>query len=212
MPTHPASVDQYLQIGCGRCDRGSTADCNVLQWAELLLPLRRLLISSGLREEIKWMQPCYTLAGKNVALLAAQKRCVVLSFFQGEQLPDPDGLLTRAGPNARYGKVMRLTNLAEMTALESTICGFIEAAKSLSRSAKKPESVLQSNDELLIPAELKEIFLHDAAYQAAFDALTPGRKRGYLLHFNAAKQSATRTRRIEKCKAKIFAGKGWGEY
>ena len=201
---HP-KVDEYLAIGCGRCPLVNTPDCKVHQWVPILEALRGILLDCGLTEEHKWSAPCYTADGKNICVLGAFKDDCRLGFFKGALLEDPQGLLDAPGPNSRSARQLRFTAVEEVAELERDIRAFIRQAIALEKAGKQ---VPKSDALPPQPVELTQRFAQDAVLKAAFLRLTPGRQRGYLLHFAAAKQSATRTARIDKYTPSILAGKG----
>lgn len=201
------SVDAYIRDGCGRCDLYRTPECKVLLWTEPLEALRDLLLESELVEEMKWGNPCYTLDGKNVIMLASVRRHCALSFFKGAALEDEGGLLSKPGPNSRYARLFTFTSSDEVEHHEDAIKGFIEQAINLERDGV--EVIVDDDDEL--PAELEHRLSTDPDLQRAFDALTPGRQRSHILHVSGAKKSETRARRAEKCVARILLGKGFNE-
>ena len=209
MPEKPTTVAQYLEIGCGRCALGGTPQCKVLPWIEELRLLRKILLSSGLTEAIKWGAPCYSHQGKNILMLSALKDSVVVSYFQGAQLPDPQKLLEKPGANSRFARYIRFTDTIDIEKRKLAIFDFIKAAVALKESDQPTDVSLNALPDH--PLELTKLFAANPAFQTAFSALTPGRQRGYLLHFSSAKQSSTRTTRIEKCIPKIHTGKGWNE-
>jgi len=198
-------IDQFLLEGCMRCSLGATPACKVLLWTDILEFLRQLILETELQEERKWGVPTYTINGKNVVMLGIFKDSCVLSFIKGLLIPDPKGLLALPGPNSREGRILRFTQLNQATLLEKEIRNFLQEAIQVERSGKKaaPSSSLQ-----VLPDELLQKFSEHPGFESAFYALTPGRQRGYLIHFSGAKQSPTRLSRIEKCIPKIFAGKG----
>lgn len=209
MPTKPTNVDQFLRSGCGRCEFGGTPDCKVVSWSEPLRLLRSILLQSGLKEEIKWSQPCYTHEGKNIVILSALKDSATVSFLRGALLEDPARILEKPGENSRFARYARFTDTKSIAAHQSTLLAYVKEAIEIEDSGQKVDT---SHDALPdAPPELVDRLDQDVDFARAFDALTRGRQRGYLLHFNAAKQSKTRTARIEKCMAQIFAGKGWNE-
>lgn len=201
-------VDQYLAEGCGRCPLGGTPQCKVHTWQDELIHLRMIVNDSGLNEEYKWKQPCYTFEDNNVLLVTAFKNYATLAFFKGALLKDPKGILVAPGENSQAVRQLRFTSVAQITSNETSIRAYIKEAIDIEKKGlkiefkKQPEAILE---------ELEAKFEEDPAFQAAFEALTPGRQRGYLLHFSAAKQSQTRVSRIEKAMEKIFEGKGWNE-
>lgn len=199
------TVDDYLQTGCMRCALGGTPECKVHRWTEELRALRVIVLGSGLTEEIKWSCPCYTSEGRNVAMVAALKEACVLSFFDGAQLKDPHELLELPGPNSQDGRVIRFTSLTQIERCAQAIQGLLEQAMA---QARAPKQKRESAEAITYPEELLEAFQDDPKLGEAFEGLTPGRKRGYLLHFSQAKQSATRRSRIAKCAPTIRLGKG----
>lgn len=209
MTIKPANVDQYLQSGCGRCAFGGTLQCKVHPWTAELRLLREIVQASGLTEEIKWSIPCYTHAGKNILLLSALKDSVTLAFFRGAEMQDPENILEKPGENSRFARYMRFTDTQSIAALKHTIPAYIQEAIVLESAGRKAD--VSPDVPLEYPEELTQLFAANPAFAQAFAALTPGRQRGYLLHFTSAKQSTTRTTRIEKCVPKIFSGKGWNE-
>lgn len=202
------SVDSYLQKGCGRCDRYETPECKVHDWAELLGLLRELLLASGLSEDMKWGSPCYTLKGKNVVMIAARNEYCALSFLKGAILDDPQGVLKAPGPNSRFARYFPFTSADELRARRELAVALIAQAVENERAGKQVNPG-PANEP--IPAELQERVESDPTLAAAYEALTPGRRRSHILYVSGAKQSKTREARSERCAAKILAGKGWNE-
>jgi len=198
-------IDQFLLEGCMRCPKGATPDCKVHRWTDILEFLRQLLLETELQEERKWGMPTYTLNGKNVVILGVFKESCVLSFLKGGLLEDPYQILERPGPNSQEGRFIRFTLLSRAQEIEDIIKEYILQAIEVERSGKK--SISKPTIPVL-PEELLQKFAEHPGLEAAFFALTPGRQRGYLIHFTGAKQSPTRLSRIDKCVPKIFAGKG----
>lgn len=205
---YPENVDVYLRDGCGRCEHVRTPACKVLRWTAPLEVLRALLLRAGLEEAIKWGQPCYTLGGKNVALLASFKESVALSFFRGAALSDPEGLTEAAGPNARLARLVRFQSLAEVEAQLPALGRLVEEAIALERSGRRTTPPPAAEP---LPAELQARLAADPALQRAFAALTPGRRRSHVLHVGGAQQTQTRARRAERCVPAILAGRGFNE-
>lgn len=198
-------VDVYFTDGCGRCSRGGTPACKIHTWLQELLALRNIVLDCGLQETCKWGVPCYMYQDKNIIMLSALNDCCVLSFFKGSLLHDEHGILSAPGENAQVAKVIRFSGLAEVRQLESILKTYIFEAIEIEKAGLKvPQSAPMD-----IPEELQHKFDEMPALQVAFEALTPGRQRGYLLYFTAPKQSATRMARIEKYVPKIFAGVGF---
>ena len=206
MTIKPTNVLEYLKHGCGRCPLGDTPECKVHAWQAELKLLREMMLQSGLVEEIKWSVPCYTHKGKNIAIIAALKDHCSLSFFKGAGLEDPDGVLDRPGENSQSARLIRLTSTAQIRGLRSAIGNFIQQAITLEESGYKPPSITLA--QMPWPIELVQTFEKDSRLHEAFEALTPGRQRGYLLYFAAAKQSKTRFDRIEKNRERILSGLG----
>lgn len=208
MTVNRTSVDSYLAEGCGRCDRFQTPDCKVHTWAAALVVLRDLLRATELTEEMKWGSPCYTLDGKNVVMLTAFNDSYALSFFKGILLTDPDGALEPPGPNSHAGRLLRFTSVDEVVSRRELAAQLVREAIELQRSGA--EVPARERTEAM-PDELQEVLDADPRTRAAFDALTPGRKRSYILHVSGAKQSTTRTARAERAIPKMLAGKGFNE-
>jgi uncharacterized protein YdeI (YjbR/CyaY-like superfamily) len=209
MSIKPENVDQYMASGCGRCKFGGTPQCKVHVWTEELRLLRGILQESGLTEEVKWGSPCYTHDGKNILMLSTLKESVNILFFRGTQMSDPENILEKPGENSRFARYIRFTDAQTCAALKHAISGYIQEAIEIEKSGKQADT---SNDAPLeYPEELIQLFAANPDFEAAFSVLTPGRQRGYLIHFSSAKQSKTKAARIEKCMPKIFSGKGWNE-
>ncbi len=196
----------YFQEGCGRCSLGGTPECKVHRWANELAHLRNIILDCGLQEDCKWGSPCYTFQGKNVTMLATFKEYCFVDFFNGALLKDTEGILVRQTENVQAGRQVRFTNVKEILALEVTLKTYIFEAIEVEKSGQKV--ILKKTSDFPIPVELEQTLVADSPFKQAWEALTPGRQRGYLLHFAAPKQTQTRSSRIEKCREKIFAGKG----
>lgn len=180
---------------------------HVSQWREELSLLRSIMLSTDLVEDYKWGQPCYTHNGKNLVLLGGFKSSFVVSFFNGALLADPLNILEFAGPNSKTAKVMRFASIEQIQPREDVLRAYVAEAIHIMEVGKEKSPMLGS-PPMVIPEELDQMFLALPALKAAFYALTPGRQRGYLMHFNSAKQSATRRARVEKCVSRIMSGKG----
>lgn len=176
------------------------------QWKEEMTLLRKICLDSGLTEEFKWMHPCYTLEGKNVVLIHEFKAYCALLFHKGALLKDPEGILIQQTENVQAARQLRFTNLQEIVDASSTIQSYILEAIEVEKAGL--EVKMKKTSEFEMPDELRESLASDPELATAFDALTPGRQRGYLLYFSQAKQSKTRVARIEKYIPKIFEGKG----
>ncbi len=199
-------IDQYLREGCGRCPLGGTPECKVHDWQAELQLLRSIALDCGLTEELKWKAPCYTYAKHNVAMISALKDCATLSFFKGALLEDPHGILVRLGPNCQAARLVRFTSVQSIREREQAIKALLRSAIEVESSGKKVEFI--AKDKLVFPEELERKFDASPSLRSAFEALTPGRRRGYILYFAAAKQSKTREARIEKWTPQILKGLG----
>ena len=199
-------IDEYLQMGCGRCPLGGTPECKVHSWQKELALLRRIVLACGLTEELKWKVPCYTYDGHNVVVVAAFKDHASLSFFKGALLSDPHKLLERPGDNSQAARVLRFTSVKEVNRLDAFLREYIHEAIEVERSGLKVD--FKAKHELLLPTELERKFEQAPALRTAWDKLTPGRQRGYVLYFAAAKQAKTRESRIEKMAPLILEGRG----
>ena len=199
-------VDVYLTAGCGRCPLGNTPECKVNNWQEELETLRRIILECGLTEELKWGVPCYTFQKNNILLLSAFNESCALSFFKGALLTDAANILSKPGENTRAGRVIRFTNVQEIIEIEPILKAYINEAVEVEKSGSKVD--FKENSELIIPEEVQNKLDETPGLKSAFDALTPGRKRGYILYFSAPKQSKTRESRVERCTRQILTGKG----
>ncbi len=199
------SVDNYFIEGCGRCPLGGTADCKVHNWTSELTLLRSIVLDCGLMEEAKWGVPCYTFQNKNILIVSAFKEYCSISFFKGSLLSDDKNLLVKPGPNSQAARLFKFKNTKEILKIESDIKAYIFEAIELEKAGlivafkKNPEPM---------PEELEQKFEADPVFKNAFEALTPGRQRGYILYFSQAKQSKTRISRIDKCLPMIISGIG----
>lgn len=174
-------------------------------WKAEMLALRDILRATPLTEEIKWHQPIYTYDGGNVAMPGGYRDRCVLSFHKGVLLTDPAGILIPPGENTRAARIVEFHALEEITRLRDTLTAYLEEAIELEKSGAK---VSFPKDDLAPPDELTDALDADEALRTAFDALTPGRRRSWILHISGAKQTATRVSRIEKARPSIMAGKG----
>jgi uncharacterized protein YdeI (YjbR/CyaY-like superfamily) len=176
------------------------------KWQEELGKLRTIILGCELSEEVKWRVPCYTFNGSNVVILGAFKESCVLSFVKGALLRDAKGILVKPGENTRSGRVIRFTHVGEIVELEGILQAYIREAIEVEKAGLKVD--FKKDAELALPEEVREKFDESPRLKNAFEALTPGRRRAYLLHFSSAKQSKTRTARVEKCAPRILKGKG----
>ncbi len=176
------------------------------KWQEEYEKLRAIILDCGLSEELKWGQPCYTLDGSNIVLIHGFKDYCALLFMKGALLQDPAGILIQQTANVQSARQIRFTNLQEIIALESSVKAYILNAVEVEQAGLEVE--FKQTDDFPTPEEFIDKLEEVPGLQDAFEALTPGRQRGYLLHFAAPKQSKTRVARIEKAIPHIFEGKG----
>ena len=203
-----ASVASFLAEGCGRCERFRTPACKVHPWAETLRGLRAILRETELVEEMKWGFPCYTLGGKNVALLAVSGEFCAISFFQGAVLEDEAGVLVAPGLNSRFARYMKFHSVAELEERRELALRYVLRAIAAERAGVR---VAAREGEDGAPAELQERLDCDDRLRVAFDGLTPGRRRSHVLYIGGAKSEEARRRRVERCVPKILAGRGYHE-
>lgn len=201
-------VNTYFTKGCGRCSLYATPKCKVLTWKDELRVLRKLLMESPLIEESKWGSPCYTYKGTNVVMIQSFKAYCALMFFKGSLMKDDKGILVKAGENSNSARQVRFTAPSEVKKMLTTLKSYIKESIQIEKDGLKVEKT-QSTIEII--PELKDAFKKNPSLKKAFEALTPGRQRGYHIYFSQAKQSATRTSRIEKYIPAILAGKGMQE-
>ena len=178
------------------------------RWKEELALLRSILLSTPLTEEYKWRGPCYTFQGGNVATIWGLAEAPALSFFKGVLLKDPEGVLVAPGENSHAVRMFKFEGLAEIRKKKALVKRTLLEAIELEKAGLK---VKLEPEELDYPEELVARLKKDAKLKKAFEALTPGRRRGYLLHFAQAKQSSTRAARIDRYAPKILAGKGMND-
>ena len=176
------------------------------RWSSELAALRRLCLATGLNEELKWGQACYDLNGGNVVLIHGFKEYCALLFMKGALLEDPKCVLVQQTKNVQSARQLRFTSLADVTRKKSAIKACLADAIAVEKSGAKVAK--KSVAQFAVPEELLNRMDDDPKFAEAFHALTPGRQRGYLLHFAGAKQSATRTSRIEKHAPRILKGLG----
>lgn len=202
----PINVEEYLADGCGRCELGGTDQCKVRTWPDALTLARQILLETELQEEIKWGSPCYTYNGQNVLMLSALRKNVTIGFFKGALLKDAESVLSSPGPNSQAARQFVFTSAEQITELADTIKAYVAEAIEIEKSGRKIE--FKDVSDYDIPDELQQKFDTDPAFKTAFEALTPGRQKGYILNISAAKQSKTRAARIEKFLPRIFEGLG----
>jgi uncharacterized protein YdeI (YjbR/CyaY-like superfamily) len=191
MPTTNPKVDAYFQRGT--------------KWHDELQHLRRISLDCGLTEELKWRSPCYTFGDRNVVIAQEFKEYCALMFFKGALLRDPKGILVPPG-TSQAARQIRFTGVDGILELEPDVRAYIQEAIGVEQVGSTV--ALKKTSEYEIPEEFQRRLDAVPALREAFDALTPGRQRAYLLHFAAPKQAKTRESRIERCVPRILEGKG----
>jgi len=174
------------------------------RWPDELRAMRRILLDCGLDESVKWNKPCYGHDGANIAILQEMKPFLALMFFKGALLDDPDGVLTEQGPNSRSAKRITVTSVDDVSRVRPSVPGLVEQAIAVEAAGRRAR-VAAAPD---VASEFAERLDDDPALATAFAALTPGRQREYHLYISAAKQPATRHKRVARCVPRILAGKG----
>ena len=178
----------------------------IRKWQEELKQLRTIVLDCGLTEELKWGHPCYTLGKSNVVLIHEFKDYCALLFMKGALLKDAKDILVQQTENVQGARQIRFTNLQEIVKMKTTIKAYIKEAIKIEKAGLKVE--LKKTSEYKMPEEFKEQLDEITELKTAFEALTPGRQRGYLLYFSSAKQSKTRADRVKKYIPHIINGKG----
>ena len=176
------------------------------KWQQETLQLRRILLDCMLTEELKWGAPCYTFRNSNIVLIHVFKEYCALLFFKGALLHDASGILIRQSENTQATRQVRFTGVGEIMELEAVLKAYVYEAIEVEKAGLKV--TLKKTAAFSVPEEFKHKLDKTPALKTAFEALTPGRQRAYLLYFSAPKQSKTREARIEKSMQQIFDGKG----
>jgi uncharacterized protein YdeI (YjbR/CyaY-like superfamily) len=176
------------------------------RWQKEYTKLRAIVLDCDLTEDLKWGQPCYTYEKGNIVLIHGFKDYCALLFFKGALLKDKKKILVQQTENVQAARQIRFTNLQEISKLERTLKAYIYEAIELEETGAKVE--LKKTTEFPVAEEFQAKLDKSRSLKKAFESLTPGRQRGYLLYFSSAKQAKTRAARIEKYMPKILAGKG----
>src|SRR5215467_8851665 len=176
------------------------------KWKEEFETLRTIVLDCQLTEEVKWYQPCYTFQKRNIVLIHGFKEYCALLLFKGVLLKDPKRILIQQTENLQAGRQIRFTNVREIIKLKPDLQVYIREAIEVEKAGLKVK--LRKTADFKIPEEFKKKLDELPALKTAFEALTPGRQRGYIFHFAQAKQSKTREARIERCMQQIFQGRG----
>ena len=175
-------------------------------WQKEIELLRDIVLECGLTEELKWGCPCYTFHKSNIVLIHTFKEYCALLFFKGALLNDPNGILIQQTENVQSARQIRFTNAKEISKLEKVLKSYVYEAIEVEKAGLKV--TLKKTKEFPMPAEFDKVLKKNKTLKKAFEALTPGRQRAYLLFFAAPKQSVTRDSRIEKSIPAILKGKG----
>jgi uncharacterized protein YdeI (YjbR/CyaY-like superfamily) len=191
IPTNP-KVDVYIS--------------KAKKWQEELEKLRMIVLDCQLTEELKWGVPCYTFQNSNIVLMHTFKEYCALLFIKGALLKDTNGILITQTENVQAGRQVRFTNVREIVEKETILKAYIYEAIEVEKAGLKVD--FKKTTEFIIPVEFQNKIDEIPALKTAFGALTPGRKRAYILYFTAPKQSKTRESRVEKCVQQILNGKG----
>jgi uncharacterized protein YdeI (YjbR/CyaY-like superfamily) len=176
------------------------------KWQKELEKLRMIILDCGLTEELKWGVPCYTFQKSNIVLLHVFKEYCALLFFKGALLHDTDGILIQQTKNVQAARQIRFTNVREIVELKAILKAYIYEAIEVEKAGLKVS--FKKTTEFIIPEEFQKKLDEIPALKTAFNALTPGRQRAYVLYFSDPKQSKTRESRVEKCMRQILNGKG----
>lgn len=175
-------------------------------WRDEFIKLRMTVLDCDLNEELKWGVPCYTFQNKNIVLIHGFKEYCALLFFKGALLKDAEGILIKQTENVQAGRQIRFTDVRGIVEMETVLKAYVHEAIEIEKAGLKVN--LKKTAEFKIPEEFQRKLNEIPALKTAFDALTPGRQRAYILHFSAPTQSKTRESRIEKCMRQILDGKG----
>src|SRR4051794_41058309 len=167
------------------------------KWQEESKKLRMIILGCGLTEELKWGKPCYTLQESNLLIIQGFKEYCALMFCKGALLKDPEGILIKPGENTQAARQIRFTNVREVVEMEAMLKAYIQEAIAAEKAGMMVN--YKAVSEFAVPEEFQSKLDDDPALKTAFQALSPGRQRGYLLHFSAPKQSKTREARVQKC-------------
>ena len=176
------------------------------KWQKEFETLRSIVLDCQLTEELKWGNPCYTFEKKNIVLIHGFKDYCALLFFKGALLKDPKGILVQQTENVQSARQIRFTNVQEIVKLNLTLKSYIYEAVKVEESGLKVE--FKKTSEFAVPEEFQNKLDKNRALKTAFNALTPGRQRAYLFYFSSAKQSKTRSARVEKYVEQILDGRG----
>ncbi len=175
-------------------------------WQEEMKALRAILLECGLSEKLKWGKPCYMFQKNNIVILYSLKESCAIGFMKGVLLQDSEGILLMPGENSQAGRWVKFTSMQQILAMKNSLKSYIYEAIEVEKAGLKV--VFKETSDYVIPEEFQKKLGEDAALKAAFEALTPGRQKGYYLYFSAPKQSKSRAERVEKYTSRILNGKG----
>lgn len=198
-------IEDYFSKGCGRCERFVTSDCSTRLWNSGLRDLRGICLESELIETVKWGHPCYMHAERNIVIIGAFRGDFRMSFFNAALMQDAQSILERSGPNTRHPDMIRFTDNAQVSKLNSTISSYLKEAMAYAEAGIKPP---KDDSEIELPDEFVTALSSDPELAEAFCKLTPGRQRSYAINLGSAKKPETRIARIAKFRDRILAGKG----
>ncbi len=176
------------------------------KWQPALEKLRIIILDCGLTEELKWGVPCYTFEKNNILLIHGFKEYCAILFMKGALLNDEKGILIQQTENVQSARQIRFIGVQEVVVMETTVKEYIYEAIEVEKAGLKVD--LKKTSDFLIPEEFQKKLNENAELKIAFEALTPGRQKGYIFYFSQPKQSKTRESRIEKCVQQILYGKG----
>jgi uncharacterized protein YdeI (YjbR/CyaY-like superfamily) len=176
------------------------------KWQREMESLRTIILDCQLTEELKWGVPCYTFQGNNIVLIHGFKEFCAILFIKGSLLRDDHGILIQQTKNVQAGRQIRFTNVSEVAEKEAILTAYIIEAIEVEKAGLQVS--LKKTEEFSIPEEFQNKLNEMPLLKTAFEALTPGRQRAYLLHFSGPKQSKTRVSRVEKWTQQILNGKG----
>ena len=182
---------------------------NLTQWQDELAQLREIVLDCGLTEELKWGVPCYTYKDANVIIIHGFKNYCAIMFFKGVLLSDTHKILFQQTKNVQETRQARFTSVKEIVKLEANLKAYIFEAIEVEKAGLKVP--LKKTEDFEMPEELQNKFKENATLKRAFETLTPGRQRGYLLHFSGSQNAKTREARIEKYIPRILTGKGFND-
>jgi uncharacterized protein YdeI (YjbR/CyaY-like superfamily) len=201
-----SKLTQHIMTKTGMNPKVDTFLINAKKWRQEFEKLRKIILDCRLAEEFKWCNPCYTFEGSNIVLIHGFKEYCALLFFKGALLKDAKHILIQQTENVQAARQIQFTHVGEITDLESVLKAYIREAIEVEKAGLKVHH--KETSEFVIPEEFQKKLDAIPALKTAFNALTPGRQRGYIFHFSKPKQSKTRESKVEKCMKQILNGKG----